>query len=321
MYKGKTAFITGSNGFIGSHLSYALIKKGIFVIGLIHTKIKPSIIFHLRQKSFVQIVGDIRNKTVLKDIFRKFKPNYCFHLAAKSTVEEGQVRPVQTYDVNINGAINILELSRINKLEKVVIASTSHVYGNNPNIPYKEEYFPQPSRPYETSKTCVDIIAQSYADTFGMSIDIPRFVNIYGPGDTNFTRLIPKLMKQIIIEGKVEIWGGEAVRDYLYIDDAIDAYFSLLKHQNTTKNKIVNFGSGKPLSVKQLVKKAIGISGKDISIKIKEKLGRKLEVEKQYVSLGKAHKSIHWKAKISLDEGLSRTLSWYKYFFTDRAKD
>lgn len=266
-------------------------------------------------KSFIQVKGDIRSKKRLTQIFSKYKPNYCFHLAGKTTVEEGQDDPEQTYDVNINGAINILELSRTHKLEKVVIASTSHVYGDNPAVPYKEEYFPRPSRPYETSKTCVDLIAQSYADTFNMPIEIPRFVNIYGPGDVNFTRLIPKIMKQIILEGKVEIWGGEVVRDYLFIDDAISAYFSLLKNRQRDRNKIVNFGSGKPLSVKQLVKKIIKISGKKIPLYIKKKPDRKQEITEQYVSLQKSLANFSWRANVSLTDGLKKTIAWYNKYF------
>lgn len=306
----KVAFVTGANGFVGSHLSLALANKGITVIGLTYTHKKPfnSSMFPLG--FFYQIVGDIRDKSVLKKIFAKYRPDYCFHLAATSTVEEGQNNPSQTCDTNINGAINILEFSRIYDTKKIIIASTSHVYGNNPNVPYTEDNFPQPSRIYETSKTCVDLIAQSYANSFGMPIQIPRFVNIYGPGDFNLARLIPKTMKQVI-DGRVKIWGGDTTRDYLYIDDAISAYFRLMDVANTGKNKVVNFGSGKPLTVLQLVKKIIEISGKDIPIRIEKESGRKLEVKQQYLALEKAHQIFQWHAQISLKEGLSRTFNWY----------
>ncbi len=311
MINPNIAIVTGANGFIGSHLCLALANKKMLVIGLSHTEDKPFNYRKYPRHSFIQIVGDIRSKRLLKDIFSKYKPKFCFHLAAKSTVEEGQNEPADTYDVNINGAINILELSRINKLKRVIIASTSHVYGNNPSVPYKENYFPQPSRPYETSKTCVDLIAQSYADTYGMPIGIGRFVNIYGPGDLNFTRLIPKMMKQIILTARVGIWGGEAVRDYLYIDDAIKAYLCLLEANNTVKNKIVNFGMGKPLSVLDLVKKIIGISKKEVKIIIKKKQARIQEVEKQFLSLKKSQQNFRWHAEESLNEGLTKTYAWY----------
>lgn len=314
MKKKRTALVTGANGFVGSHLSLALVKKKIKVVGFSHTKKKLFNYQDYPLGSFIQIKGDIRSKKRLYQIFSKYRPDYCFHLAGKTTVEEGQKQPGETYDVNINGAINILELSRLYKLEKVIIASTSHVYGNNKDVPYKEEYFPRPSRPYETSKTCVDLIAQSYADTFNMPIEIPRFVNIYGPGDLNFTRLIPKIMKQIILEGKVEIWGGEAVRDYLYIDDAISAYFSLLESGQRDRNKIVNFGSGKPLSVKKMAMRIIRISEEDTPLVVKKKPERDQEIVKQYLSLQKSLANFSWRAKVSLKEGLRKTFAWYKTY-------
>ncbi len=313
--KNKTVLVTGATGFIGSHLSLALARKGRIVVGFSRSLKKPFNSRLFPSGLFIQIQGDIRSRRLLESIFKRFRPEYCFHLAAKATVEGGQMDPVSTYDVNINGAINILELSRCYKLEKVIIASTSHVYGDNPNVPYKEEYFPQPSRPYETSKTCVDLIAQSYANTFGMNVEIPRFVNIYGPGDTNFTRIIPKIMNQVIIDEKVEIWGGDAIRDYLYIDDAISGYLCLLKKNNVTKNKIVNFGTGNPLSVNQLVEKIIKISGRELTIVMRKKDAREMEIKKQYLALSKAQKKFHWEAKISLEDGLSKAYTWYQNFF------
>lgn len=311
----KRALVTGYNGFVGSHLSLALTERGVKVIGFSCTERKPFNYKEFPQNLLVPVVGDIRDKSILQDVFEKYRPNFCLHLAGSSTVEEGQKQPGQTFDINIKGAVNILELSRLYRLEKIIIASTSHVYGDNSSVPYKEDYFPQPSRPYETSKTCVDLIAQSYADTFNMPIEIPRFVNIYGPGDFNFTRLIPRIMRQIIMDGRVEIWGGDVIRDYLYIEDAVSAYLCLLEKHNSLKNKIVNFGKGEPLSVKQLVEKIIKISGQNIAIKIKKTSERKLEVEKQYLLIKKAYTTFGWRAKVPYIEGLRETFIWYKKYF------
>ena len=304
----KTVLVTGFNGFVGSHLTRAFLMNGMEVVGF-SLKKKPLDIKFLSKK-FHDFYGDIRDREKLELIFYKYRPVYCVHLAGKSTVEDGQKNPGDTFEINIKGAINILELAKKYRLARIVIASTSHVYGANPKPPFKEEFFPQPSRPYETSKTCVDLISQSYADTFNMPVEIPRFTNIYGPGDVNFSRLIPKVMKQIITGGKLHLWLGKTVRDYLYIGDAVAAYLSLLMKRNYHKNKIVNFGSGCHISVSSLVKKIIAVSGKKVLIK--EETGkREMEIKRQYLTVGKAKKIFNWQAETPLSEGLKISYRWY----------
>lgn len=319
MKNNKTALITGANGFTGAHLSYALINKGIRVIGIQKSKKKPFNRSVYAPGMYVPIIEDVRNKAAMQRIFSRFQPDYCIHLAAKSTVEEGIADPSDTYDVNFNGTLTLLESSRLHPVEKLIIPSTVHVYGNNPNLPFREEYFPRSSRPYETSKICVDLIALSYARTFHLPVTIPRFVNLYGPGDTNVTRIIPTLMKQIILDGSINIWCGDTIRDYLYIDDAIAAYLRLLETKNSDSAAVVNFGSDSIISIRRLVRKMIPISGKKVSVSIMKKIGRPHEVKKQYVSTDKARNYYHWEPRVSLEEGLRQTFAWYTRYFTEKA--
>lgn len=304
----KTVLLTGFNGFIGTHLTRAFLRAGMEVVGFSLKKKSLNINFPLQK--FHDYYGDIREGKQLDHLFRKYRPVYCVHLAGKSTVEDGQANPAETYEVNINGAVTVLELAKKYHLQKIIMASTSHVYGANMKPPYHEEFFPQPSRPYETSKTCVDLISQSYADTFGMPVEIPRFTNIYGPGDLNFSRLIPKVMKQIIIDSKLELWIGRTIRDYLYIDDAVRAYLSLLRNKNDDKNKIINFGSGVHISVADLVKKIIAISGKKVVIK-EETAKRDMEIKRQFLKVEKAKKIFNWQAETPLSDGLRKSYQWY----------
>ncbi|MDO8269298.1 MAG: NAD-dependent epimerase/dehydratase family protein, partial [Candidatus Levybacteria bacterium] len=178
--KGKRVLITGISGFVGSALGEKLEKMGVFVYGVSRVKRAGNI-----------FTGDIMDFEPLNNYVKKSKIKMIVHLAGESLVESGQIAPYTTFKVNTEGTLNILEIARKNNLEKVIIASTSHVYGKN-KVPYYEGYMPRPSRPYETSKACTDLVAQSYAETFNLPVLIPRFVNIYGPGDSNFTRLIPK---------------------------------------------------------------------------------------------------------------------------------
>ena len=302
--RGKRVLITGITGFIGKALEKRLNMLGAKIFGISRSEGKNNQI----------LKSTILNYFAVDKFIKDSKIEICFHLASASLVEEGQLHPYQTFKVNTEGTLNILESARINKLEKIIIASTSHVYGGN-KVPYLENYTLKPTRPYETSKACTDIIAQSYAESFDLPVLIPRFVNIYGPGDLNFQRLIPKTIKSVLEGSLPRMWGGGAIRDYLFIDDAIDAYIRLatLDMKHVEDNRIFNFGSSNRISVRDLIKKIIKISGKKLEIK-KIPQEREEEIESQYVSSKKARQLLGWEPKIDLNLGLKKTVAWYSKF-------
>lgn len=305
----KAVLITGAGGFIGRHLAEELINKGAKVNTLSPHKINTKL-------AIKQIIGTVEDFNQVNNLIKKEKIKVIFHLAAQPLVEIGQTNPLKTFEVNIKGTWNVLEAARENKVEKIIIASTVHVYGDNPRVPYREEFFPQPSRPYETSKACADLLAQVYADTYDLPVEIPRFVNIYGPGDTNFSRLIPKVIKNILEGKSPEIWDIGSVRDFLYIDDAVRAYLMLAEKDlpKTKRGRVINFGTGKPIYIVDLVDKILAIS-KQPSIKMKTEStpsDRSSEIKKQYVSIKKAKKELDWSPKVSLADGLMKTYRWYQ---------
>lgn len=300
-FNGKNILVTGASGFVGKHLVVKLSQLGAHVYEI-----------SLRA-SFPQIYKvDICDYKKIDQFISDKKIEICYHLAGESIVESGKSEPYSTFRVNIDGTLNILEIGRKRSLERIIVASSSHVYGKN-EVPYLENYPPKPTRPYETSKACADMIAQSYAEAYNLPILIPRFVNIYGPGDLNFTRLIPKTMKQIITENEVKLWGGNITRDFLYIDDAINGYLDLANIDIATvkENRIFNFGGGNTITVNNLVQKIIKISRRTVSL-IKTDEIRENEIKSQYVSFGKAKKLLEWKPTFSLDDGLSKTFKWYE---------
>lgn len=301
VFANKKVLITGSTGFVGSALAKKVKKLGAQVYG-----ISKSI-----KDSKYNLQADILEHEKILNFISKNKINICFHLAAESLVESGQENPHRTFKVNTEGTLNMLEASRINNLERVIIASTSHVYGRN-KTPYYEGYMPRPSRPYETSKACTDLIAQSYAETFNLPVLIPRFVNIYGPGDVNYSRLIPKTIKNVLQDIRPTMWGGGVIRDYLYIDDAVDAFLRLANTdlKIIERNRVFNFGTGNIISVKELIEKIILLSGKKLKIKVIND-DREGEVKKQYLSSKKAKRIFGWDPKTSLDEGLLKTIIWH----------
>src|SRR5258706_2423753 len=214
-FKNKNILVTGASGFVGHHLFNALEKEGANVWGFSRNTSDKKII-KMNVINFRQLDAFIKDKKI----------NILFHLAGTSLVEEGQSDPYNTFNINFNGTLNVLESARLNKINKIIIASTAHVYGNS-IPPFQETDFARPSRPYETSKACSDLLAQSYADTFNLPVFIGRFVNIYGPGENNYSRLIPKTIKAVLRGEDVEMWGGNALREYLYINDAINAYLKM----------------------------------------------------------------------------------------------
>lgn len=304
----RVVLVTGASGFVGSHLVNQLISKHAKIITLSKKRLKSS-------TKVINEIGSVKNFERLNDIMKRYKVNTVFHLAAQPIVEIGQDNPIKTFEVNIKGTWNILECARENNIQKVIIASTVHVYGDNPKVPFKEEYFPQPSRPYETSKACADLLAQSFADTYDLSVEIPRFVNIYGPGDFNFSRLIPKVIKSILQGEQPEVWDVGSIRDFLYIDDAINAYLMTAekKLDNKKRLRIFNFGTGEQIKIYDLVLKIIQIMGKEIKVKIEQQPEeRSNEIKKQYVSIVKAKRELGWYPKVTLDNGLSKTITWYQ---------
>ena len=307
-WQGRVVLITGASGFVGSHLVNQLTDKKSEIITLSNKGISSS-------QEVTDIKGSVENFQILDKIIKEHKIDIIFHLAAQPIVEVGQTNPIKTFEVNIRGTWNILEAARQNHLQKVIIASTVHVYGDNPKVPFKEQYFPQPSRPYETSKACADLLAQSFADSYGLPVEIPRFVNIYGPGDFNFSRLIPKVIKSILSGVRPEVWDVGSVRDFLFIDDAIDAYLVLAEAHlvNSKRLRVFNFGTGKPIKIYDLVRKIFLLTNKDLEIKTgNPPEERSNEIKKQYVSIAKAKRELGWYPKVSLDEGLIKTIKWYR---------
>src|SRR3989344_2088215 len=298
-WKNKKVLITGSTGFIGSALFSKLSSMGANVVGISKSgKYSDNV--------------DVLNFSDLNSCIKKNKISICYHLAAESIVEAGQINPFNTFKTNIEGALNVLESARINRLAKIIIASTSHVYGDS-KPPHFEEDTPKRSRPYETSKTCADLIAQSYANTFSLPVLIPRFVNVYGPGDLNFNRLIPKTIKSVLNGKNPKMWGGVAKRDYLYVSDVITAYIMLgqVSIPSIGSDRIFNFGSNNVFSVKEIIEKIILLSGKNLKIK-KIKNERDFEINTQYSSWEKANRILKWQPKYGIDKGLRETIGWYK---------
>ena len=319
-YKGKRVLITGSNGFLGSHLSIGLLNKGAYVIGII--KEEPQLSFlkiglkEIKTDKLKIIKSDIVDYNSMLKIFKKFKPDICLHVAAQAIVGIANKSPVSTLEANIKGTWNILEAARICNTGAVVVASSDKAYGEHKKLPYKEEAALCALHPYDVSKSCADMLTRAYAHTYGLNTAVTRCANIYGPGDFNFSRIIPDTIRCAIQNKNPVIRSdGTPLRDYIYIDDIIHAYFLLaerLYKRMIPAGEAFNFGTGRPISVLSLVNKILSITKKpNLKPEILSKRKIKGEIDKQYLSNLKARSKLGWKCRHSLEVGLTKTFTWY----------
>jgi CDP-glucose 4,6-dehydratase len=309
--KGKNILITGGAGFIGGHLVEKLInlKAKVFVIDI---KIEQKSYFaqnKLEKKCKFNFL-DIRNKKKVEEYFNKNKIDYIFHLAAEPIVERAYENPFDTFETNIMGTVNILEEVRKNKqIKSIIVASSDKAYGKT-NKAYIEEYSLKGDHPYDVSKSCMDLICQTYYKTYGTPVIITRFGNVYGEGDVNSSRIIPGICEAIIKNKTLKIRSdGTYIRDYLYVEDVVGGYILLLKKFNNIKGEAFNFSSRDKLSVLQLVSKFEKVLNKTIIYKILN--NAKNEIPYQHLNDAKIRK-LGWKNNFTLDNSLMNVLAWYR---------
>ena len=314
-WKGKNVFVTGADGFIGSWVAKALVEKGanVFVITRDIKKACSLDLFGLRNK--VELIhGDIIDYSCVERVINEKSIDSVFHLAAQAIVGVANKSPLSTFESNIKGTWNVLEACRVNKVERVVVASSDKAYGSQKKLPYTEESPLLGLYPYDASKACTDILARCYYTTYNLPVAVTRNANIYGGADLNFSRIVPDAICSLL-EGKQLVIrsDGTPERDYMYVKDAANGYLLLAEnmHRNEIKGQAFNFGTAKPISVLDLFSKIIKLTGKD-GVKPKILGEAKNEIDRQFLAADKAKKLLNWTPKYSLEEGLKETIEWYK---------
>ena len=305
--------ITGFAGFIGSHLTETMVKQGYNVYGL--DNFSSGNIWKVREildyRNFRYKKGDIRDMALVHDMMRDM--DVVFHLAAQIHVDKSYVDPELTYEVNVRGTQNILEAAKWHDV-RVIYASSSEVYGSAMNGPIDELHPLNSPHIYGASKIAADRMCYAYAKTFGINIRIMRFFNIFGPRqkDEGYGGVISKWIRLMMAGKPVMIYGeGSAIRDYLYIDDAIKAYMAALNQPVDKDNFVLNIGTGKEITIKQLANKYLPARGFDWKkpIHVEPRIG---EVDRLVCNPSLAKKILNWEPKISFPEGLDELVEWYK---------
>lgn len=322
-WKDKSVFITGATGFLGSYMARELAEAGARVVTIERDYEPQSCFYAFGLDKKVKIVkGDIINFLLVERVFNEYEVEFCFHFAAQPIVPIANRSPLSTFESNMRGTWNVLEASRRSVLKpKVVVASSDKAYGNSLDLPYRETHPLHGAHPYDVSKTCADLLAQSYFTTYGLPVAIVRCGNFYGGGDLNWSRIIPGTMKAIIFNQNPIIRSdGKLLRDYFFIKDVVYAYLAVGERMDDEKiyGEAFNFGMEKPVSVLNLVQKMIDLSGKT-NLEPQIMGVNHGEIPEQFLSTEKARTVLGWKPQYSLEQGLILAYEWYKDFFKPRA--
>jgi len=309
---GKNILITGGRGFFGSYLAERFYSLGSNLIVIPTTGIKSVSTFDCLDVKADVIQGDIRDYEFLRFLFCEYEPDIVIHLAALSEVRKCQKDAKLALDINLHGTVSLLEVARLyGKAEAIIVASSDKAYGDG-KLPYKEDQMLKGTGIYEVSKSCADMIARSYTKNYDLPVVVTRCCNLYGGGDLNFSRIIPNTIRQLLIGKQPLIWSGSesAKREFLYVEDAVDAYLSLIENIGVAKGKAYNMGSGDVISISALVDSITQKFGTGIRPEYRAKDFP--EIVDQHVDSGKIKTEIGWKSVTDFETGLSKTIEFYK---------
>jgi CDP-glucose 4,6-dehydratase len=317
-WQDRRIFITGASGLVGGWLVEALLENRADVVVLLRDWVPGSrlITSKLLEKATI-VRGDLADPKNLERILAEYEIQSVIHLAAQTIVPIANKNPLSTFESNIAGTWNLLESCRsIKTIQSIVIASSDKAYGDVSELPYKEDMPLRALYPYDVSKACADMISISYAKTFDMPIAITRCGNFFGGGDLNWNRIIPGTIRSII-RGQSPIIrsDGNLVRDYIYVEDAVSAYMTLteaLTLNPTLAGEAFNFSNGTQRNVLELTKTVINILGSNLEPLIQGH--NHGEIQEQYLDSIKATTKLGWVPRYGLEEGLKKTVSWYKNY-------
>ena len=324
-WKNRNVLITGIHGFVGSNLAKLLIKNGANVYGIHKFNSNNSLLKIEKIINFNSIqINNSKNDNLnlITDLFYDKEIEICFHLAAQVEVSKAYTKPYETLNNNINLTLNLLEAARNSSfIKSFIFCSTDKVYGeiDKKKLPYKEFYLPNPLYPYEISKYSCELIAKSYFHTYNVPIITTRTSNIYGPGQLNFSALIPDVICSIKNNYKfIPRSNGMQERDYLYIDDWIYYLKKLVEQSYSEKifGELYNFGNGEPITSYQIVKEIHKIMKSKNFVMIEKKFKKfkkNNEINFQAMDMTKAKKIILQK-KTPLNKGLNKTIKWYEKY-------
>jgi CDP-glucose 4,6-dehydratase len=318
LWRDQSVLITGCTGLVGSWLTQSLIGKGANVVGIIRDYTPNSFFFRSGfDKSITTVRGEIEDYALMERTINEYEIETVFHLGAQTIVTIANRGPLATFRANIEGTWNMLEACRqVSAVKRIVVASSDKAYGDQENLPYDETSPLEGRHPYDVSKSCADLLCRSYFETYNLPVCVTRCGNLFGGGDLNFNRIIPGTIRSII-RNEVPIIrsDGTFLRDYFYIQDAVDSYILLAEKMVDKKvhGEAFNFSNECPKSVNEVVNSIRLQMGSTLEPVILNTANN--EIKDQYLSAKKAKISLDWSPRFSFEEGLIETIAWYRRFF------
>lgn len=316
-FRQRSVLVTGCTGFLGAWLAERLVDLGANVVGLVRDHVPGSRLWQVASAGGMALVsGDIRDRDTLERVLGEYEVETVFHLAAQTIVGIANANPVSTFESNIAGAWNVYEAARRSpRVRRIVLASSDKAYGSHGGAQYSETMALQGEHPYDVSKSCADLIARSYYVTYRLPIAITRCANLYGGGDLNWNRLVPGVIRDVVSGRRPVIRSdGTLVRDYLYVEDAVEAYLHTAEAMDdpAIHGEAFNFSTENQMSVLDLVRRILGQMGSSLEPNVRGEATH--EIPHQSLSAEKARRVLAWEPTFGLDIGLERTIAWYRDF-------
>jgi CDP-glucose 4,6-dehydratase len=319
-WKDVPVLVTGAQGFVGSWLAERLLGDGARVVTLLRD-VEPESRFATEGivDRCTQVRADIVDYEALVRTLNEHSIRAVFHLAAQTIVGIANRSPLSTFETNIRGTYTLLEACRAvgvvgEPIERIVVASSDKAYGRHEQLPYREDFPLQARYPYDVSKAATDMIARSYAATYEMPVAVTRLANVYGGGDPNGSRIVPDTIRALM-DGKPPVIrsDGSPERDYLYVEDAIDAYLVVAESLDDQARwgRAWNAGTGAPVSVRDLVARLIAVSGKAVEPEIRGEGTPPGEIDRQFLDSAAMKAELGWEPRWKLERGLAATWDWY----------
>ena len=322
-WEGRPTLVTGATGLSGGWLVRFLEEAEADVVCLVRDWVPDSDLVSSGLADRVTLVhGDVTDAALVDRALSEYAIGTVFHLAAQALVSTALANPVATFETNIAGAWAVLDACRRSRtVEQIVLASSDKAYGEQKDLPYREDDPLRGRHPYDTSKACADLIAQAYATCFDVPVVVTRFANLFGGGDLHWSRIVPGTIRSLL-QGERPIIrsDGGYVRDYLYVEDAALAYMLVaerLSEHPDLAGEAFNFSCEQPLTVLALVERITALFDSPLEPVVLDEVSH--EIRRQYLSAEKAKDVLGWQPRFTLDEGLRRTIAWYRSFLGSEA--
>jgi CDP-glucose 4,6-dehydratase len=320
-WRDRPTLVTGATGLVGSWLIKRLRAAGADVVALVRDWVPASEAVRSGVLDRVTVVrGDVRDQAVLERVLGEFEIDTVIHLAAQTIVGIANRNPISTFETNIQATWGLLEACRRSpRVQQIVLASSDKAYGDQDQLPYDEKTPLQGKHPYDVSKSCADLIAQTYANTYGSPVVITRCGNFYGGGDLNWNRIIPGTIRSIVRNQRPIIRSdGLFVRDYFYVEDGAAAYMHLAEQlagrRDELRGQAFNFSNEQPVTVLQIVGDVTRAMDSALTPEIRNEASH--EIRKQFLSARKARQMLNWRPLFTLQQGLAATVAWYREFLS-----